>query len=166
MATLMFRTSVVLALMAALLTGTTARSLEGPRRALLQTPPPVVIPLPPSPPPLPGFSPISPPPVVSPPPIVLSPPPPVVVAVPPPPPTPVVVPGPPPPPGTCNSILGCIVYGVYQILNIKLETVQLLVNFKLNLLYNICTLFSSTGCTNYAPPGVPPVVQPVPLFGR
>eukprot|EP00884_Botryococcus_braunii_P004343 jgi/Botrbrau1/1390/Bobra.0063s0090.1 len=108
---------------------------------------------PPSPPPLPSFSPL--PPFSPPPPphrrlqlpVVLSPPPP-------PPPPPPVVPSPPPPPGACTGLLGCIVQGAYQTIITTLDFFQSLVNIKLNFWYQVCSIFFTTGCINYAPPTV------------
>jgi hypothetical protein len=64
---------------------------------------------------------------------------------------------------SCLWLAQCIVYGIYQILTIKLDIIQSIINFKLNFLYQLCSIFS-TNCINYAPP-TPPFVNPL-GFGR
>eukprot|EP00884_Botryococcus_braunii_P004254 jgi/Botrbrau1/1382/Bobra.0063s0082.1 len=107
-----------------------------------QPPPPPI--LSPSPPPLPPLSP----------PIVFSPPPPPPLS-----PPPLFPPPPPPPPPSCTGLIGCILYGVNQVVLLTLRFFEGLTNIGLNVLYNLCSLVDSAGCTNYAPPTPP-------IFGR
>ncbi len=53
----------------------------------------------------------------------------------------------------CAGAVQCIVQGVYEVVSAKLNFLLSLVNIKLNFWYNVCSLFFSTGCVNYAPPG-------------
>eukprot|EP00884_Botryococcus_braunii_P004320 jgi/Botrbrau1/1388/Bobra.0063s0088.1 len=184
----MARTAILVLLTVAVVSQCTAVQAEGLQvgRKLLQASPPPLpsFNLPPEPPPLPNpfenipppppetpipaptdppfFDPPPPPPPSPPPPPPPSPPPPPPVVLsppPPPPPPPPPIPSPPPPPGACTGLLGCIVQGAYQTIITTLDFFQSLVNIKLNFWYQVCSLFFTTGCINYAPPTA------TPLFG-